>query len=332
MRQSLAELCSCFLDNRNAVKAAFAWESVYLYPVCAAILTDRRVTADVEQLRRCRDLLKARTGVFSNFRSTAKLAMIAMMAADSDPEGKLERALLVYDALKEHFWGSQYLPVAAMALSDAVPPEQYEDVAERTRSIYNRMREEHPFLTCSEDSVFAAMLALSPLEDEQIIAETERCYRLLKPEFFSGNAVQSLSHALALGEGGAEEKCAAVLRLYRELKRQGYPYGTGYELATLGVLALLPADPNAVLTDVMQTDDHLSEQKGYGLFGPGRKQRIMHAGMLVVSDYIGPSDTVHTAALGGTLALIAAQQCAVCAAVAASSAAAASHSGGTGGN
>lgn len=331
MRASLSDLCVSFIENRDIFKSAFAWESSYLYPVCAAIFIDKRRKAEPERLEYCKKLLKAQTGVFSNFRSTAKLAMITMMAVDADPDRRLTRALQVYDALKAHFWGSQYLPVASMIISDMVEQSRYGELAARTRHIYELMKSEHPFLTSGEDSVFAAMLALSELTDEQIVEETEHCYRLLKSKFFYGNAVQSLSHVLALSEGRAEDKCNATMELYDSLKANGYKYGTDYELATLGVLATLPADRSTVMTDIMAADDFLSGQKGYGFFGVGRKQRLMHAGMIVTSDYIGQSGSMQTAAIGGTISLIAAQQAAMCAAIAASSAAAAS-SAGSGGN
>ncbi|MGN0324073.1 MAG: DUF4003 family protein [Oliverpabstia sp.] len=324
MRTSLATLCGNFIENRDIVKSVFSWESSYLYPVCAAIFTDKRMKADPARLEYCKNLLKAQTGVFSNFRSTAKLAMISMLAVDKEPEEKLRKALGVYDELKGYFWGSQYLPVASMIIANMVEPVRYQEVTARTRHIYDLMKSEHPFLTSSEDSVFAAMLALSSLTDEQIVEETEKCYRLIKPEFFSGNAVQSLSHVLALGEGRAEDKCRATIELFCNLKARGYKYGTDYELATLGILALLPTDSDTIMTDIMEVDDFLSTQKGYGFFGIGRKQRIMHAGMIVASDYTGQSDAMHTAAIGGTISLIAAQQAAMCAAIAASSAAAAS--------
>lgn len=327
MRASLSALCGRFIENRDIVKASFVWESAYLYPICAAIITDQGRMASREVLTECRDILKERTGIFSNFRSTARLPMIAMMSVDSDPAGKLERALDVYDCLKEHFWGSQYLPVASMILADAVEPKDYAALAARTRRVYDLMKEDHPFLTSSEDSVFAALLALSELPEEQIVAEAEACYRLLKEEFFSGNAVQSLSHVLALCGGSAEEKCARTVALFLELKCKGYKYGTGYELATLGVLAMLPADQAEICSELMEVDDFLSAQKGYGVFGPGRKQRLMHAGMIVTSDHLKGDPAMSAAALHGTIALIAAQQAAMCAAIAASSTAAASSSG-----
>ena len=328
MRASLSALCGSFIENRDVVKSALPWESQYLYPVCAAVFTDKRRTAEPDRLESCKRLLKAQTGVFSNFRSTAKLAMIAMMAVDGEPERKLTQALQVYDALKGHFWSSPYLPVASMILSDMVEPGQYGEIAARTRRIYELMKNEHPFLTSGEDSVFAAMLALSDRTDEQIVEEAEHCYRLLKPEFFSGNAVQSLSHVLALRDGWAEDKCSAAMELFDSLKAKGRKYGTGYELATLGVLATLPADHDAVIDDIIETDDFLSGQKGYGFFGIGAKQRLMHAGMIVTSDYLGESGAMQTAALGGTISLIAAQQAAMCAAIAASSAAATANANG----
>lgn len=61
---------------------------------------------------------------------------------------------------------------------------------------------------------------------------------------------------------------------------------------------MFPADQAAVMADIMEVDDFLSTQKGYGFSGIGRKQRIMNAGLIVTSDYIGQSDAMHTAAIG----------------------------------
>ena len=67
MRQSLQSLCELFIENRNTVKSVFSWESAYIHPVCAAVFTNKRQTADVGRLRQCLALLRDATGVFSNF-------------------------------------------------------------------------------------------------------------------------------------------------------------------------------------------------------------------------------------------------------------------------
>ncbi len=324
MRASLIELGENFIRNRDIIKQGFAWENGYIYPICSAIFTDKRKTADAERMKECRDILKSKNSVFSDFRGISMMAMMAMMAVSDDPAAKLDRTMRVYAALKSHFWSSQFLPVASMIIADAVEEEKYAEVADRTRKIYDLMKSEHPFLTSSEDSVFAAMLALSDLSDQQIVRETENCYKILKEEFFSANAVQSLSHVLALSEGSAESKCRATISLFNDLKENKHKYGSDYTLATLGVAAMLPADRKYVMNEIIEVDDFLSKQKGYGFFGLDSKQRIMHAAMIVVSDYIGQNDLMNGAVIGSTVSLVAAQQAAMCAAIAASNAANAS--------
>ena len=321
MRTSLNALCISFIENRDVIKETFFWDSSYIYPVSAAVFVDKRRTADRERLERCRGILKENTGFFSNFRNYIKLPMISMMAVSSDPEEKLKKALTVYEDLKQHFFSSSYLPLASMTISDFVEPPQYEAVARRTRRIYDMMKQAHPFLTSGEDSVFAALLALSNKSDEQIVQDTEQCYDILKPQFFSGNAVQSLSHVLALCEGSAELKCGRAMELFYKLKDQGYKYGTGYELATLGVLAMLPADLDTIADDIVQVAEYLAGQRGYGILGMTKRQRLMHAGMIVTSDYLDQNASMQAAAVSSTISLIIAQQTAMCAAIAAANAA-----------
>lgn len=321
MRSSLSNLCNSFIENRDALKETFFWGSSYIYPVAAAVFVDKRKTAELEHLEKCHEILKDNTGFFSNFRNCIKLPMVSMMAVSSDPEEKLKKALTVYELLKQHFFSSNYLPLASMTISDFVEPVHYEAVARRTRRIYDLMKQEHPFLTSGEDSVFAALLALSNASDEVIVQNTEECYDILKPQFFSSNAVQSLSHVLALCEGDAEMKCSRAMDLFYKLKDQGYKYGTGYELATLGVLAMLPADLDTIADDTVQVAEYLAGQRGYGILGMTKRQRLMHAGLIVTSDYLDQNTSMQAAAVSSTISLIIAQQTAVCAAIAAANAA-----------
>lgn len=328
MRDTLRQRCELFLRNREIIRSEFRWESAYLYPLCASIFTAKGREADGASMQECRRLLRERTGFFSKFRTVAQTAIVSLLALESDPEQKLNNALAAYEALKEKFYSSYYLPMAAMVVSDLGKPEQFPEIAARARNIYELMKAEHPFLTSGEDSTFAVLLAFSEREDRQIIEETERCYELLKPEVFSGNAVQSLSHVLALGRGSAELKCRRCLELLEALRESRHAFGTGYELPALGSLALVDVGIQVLVREIGEVDEFLKSQKGFGSFGIGSKQRVMYAGMLVSGDYLDDSNdlSLNAAAINGTIALIAAQQAAICAAVAASSAAAAAAS------
>ena len=57
-------------------------------------------------------------------------------------------------------------------------------------------------MTSGEDSTFCALMALLDKTDEVLLGDAEECYKILKSNFFSSNAVQSLSHVLAM--------CAAI--------------------------------------------------------------------------------------------------------------------------
>jgi hypothetical protein len=325
MKDTTHNRCEQFIKNRDIIKSEFGWESSYMYPLCAAIYLSKGKVANGNHLRECMDLLKHKVGVFSNFRSTAKLPIATMLSVSDNPEVLLENGLKVYELLKNEFFGTTYLPVAAMIIAELAEVHEYEQLAKRTRVIYDRMKSEHPFLTSSEDSALAALLALSPLNNDAILREMQQSYELLKPHFFSGNSVQSLSHVLTLIEGSTEEKCKRTINLFYQLKDKGYKYGTGYELPTLGVLALSCDDTNGIVKEIIEINEFLTEQKGFGAFGIGGKQRLMYAGILATDD-MSNNSPMQTAAISGTISLIVAQQAAMCAAITASTAAASSAS------
>lgn len=335
MREELKVLCKEFIENRDLAKEAFVWESSYMPPICAGILTDKNQTLTADKLKEYKQMIKDKTGIFSNFRGTGISPMACMLATGDDAEKLLADALEIHEELKKHFWSSQYLPLVSMIVAQMAEKDRYSYIVQRTKQIYDLMKQEHPFLTSSEDGPFAAMLAFAECSPEAITAEVEKCYQILKPKFFSGNAVQSLSHVLALGEGSAEMKCRKLEELFDALKAKGYKYGTDYELATLGALSILPFDTANMVRDVVEVADFLEGQKGYGFLGATKKQRLMHAATLVSKAYVGEQGASLTgqflgkengrimtsAAINSAIAMIAAEQAAMCAAIAASAAA-----------
>lgn len=326
MRTTLQKRCELFINNRDIIKSEFKWESRYIHPLCSSIFSSKGKVADVEKMKICLDLLKQKTGMFSNFRGASKMATVTMISFSEFPEKEIEHVLIVYSKLKKMFWGSEYLSMVAVLIAELVKPDKYDQIVQQIRSVYDKMKDAHPFLTSSEDVTFAALLVLSNLDDFYVEQETECCYNILKTSFFSKNAVQSLSHVLALGKGTAEQKCGKVIDIYNNLRNHGYKYGTSYELSTLGVLALLDIDVEILIEDMIEVDNFLKKQKGFGAFGIGAKQRLMYSGILTVDDYIDDSQTIQVAALSGTVSLILAQQSAMIATIAAVNVAASSSS------
>lgn len=317
MKDTMEKRCQAFIENRETLKRVFKMEYSYMYPICANIFCARGVAADEEALRRCNALLKEHTGIFSNFRGTVHMAVVSMLSASPDPEPRLQEMLDNYALLKQYFMGSEYLALVALLLTETGSPHPIAETVARGRGLYERMKKEHPFLTSSEDSVFAVLLALSDKTDDLLIAEMEDCYQRLKPAFSAGNALQSVTHVLALSDGPTLEKCARVLALYEGIGRAGRKYGRHYELPVLAALSVLPVTPETAVPEMLEADAFLAGQRGYGIFSIDKKTRLMHAAMLTADEYSGSIGS-EAAALSATVAMIAAQQAAMCAVIACS--------------
>lgn len=325
MNERTLARCKNLIKNKETMKSAFAWEDGLTHLACAGIFINKEQTANEEMLLQCKDILKRNTGIFSNFKSTAKPMIVAMLAANENPQLLMERGLKVYDLLKEEFMSSVYLPIAAMIIAQYADEARYAELAQRTRRIYKQMRAVHPFLTSGEDSTFCALMALLDKPDEVLLGDAEECYKILKNNFFSSNAVQSLSHVLSMCDGEPENKCQKTMELFQKLKEAGHKYGTSYELPTLGVLAMADGNQDEIAAEMAEIDQWLSEQKGFGFFSSiSAKQRLMYAGMIAQQDYINDK-MMQSAAVNGVISLIVAQQAAMCAAITASAAATANN-------
>ncbi|MBR1606574.1 MAG: DUF4003 family protein [Clostridia bacterium] len=320
MREELQQRCELFIENRDTLKQVLKMESTYMYPVAANILTGRQIPITQETLQNCRDLLKDRVGAFSNFRGSARLAVIAMLAVSLEPGDRLRAMLENYELLKKHFHGSEYLALVALLLAGSHSSQPMDEIVARGRGIYDKMKREHPFLTGGEDSVFAVLLAFSDKDDEALIADMEDCYQKLKPAFGIGDSLQSVSHVLALTPGATLDKCSRLLALYERLRQAGRRYGKHYELAVLAALSSLPVEIDDAVADMLDVDEFLSRQKGYGGMSIGKKTRLMHAAMLASHGYV-PDPRAEAAVMSSTVAMIAAQQAAMCAAISANAAA-----------
>lgn len=324
MNDQMLRNCTLLIDSRDRIKTVFGWDGGLLHLACAGIYVSKEKEVNVSVLQDCKELLNRKVGLFSNFRSTARSPIASMLAISENSERTLDNGLIVYHLLKQEFWSSTYLPLTAMVISQIAEPYQYEAITARTRRIYGLIKAEHPFLTSEEDSANCALLALSEKSDNELIYEIESCYQQLKPYFFSSNAVQSLSHVLALGQGTTEEKCRRLMQLFEGLKEAGFKYGTSFELPTLGVLAVSDGAIDKMIQEILEVNNWLSFQKGFGFFSSiTAKQRLMYAGIVTQREYIN-TNTMQSTAVNSTISLIVAQEVAMCAAIAASAAASAS--------
>ena len=95
MNERTLARCKNLIKNKETMKSAFAWEDGLTHLACAGIFINKEQTANEEMLLQCKDILKRNTGIFSNFKSTAKPMIIAMLASNENPQLLMERGLKV---------------------------------------------------------------------------------------------------------------------------------------------------------------------------------------------------------------------------------------------
>ena len=308
MKEETKKRCELLVQNRDVFREAFMWEDWLTCLAGAGIFTMAGKRADVAALKQCKKMIAKKVSAFSNFLGVVRVPVAAILTESGREEQLMEQGLTVYKRLKKDFMSSSYLPMAAMMIAQMTEEKDYEELAERTRTLYKRIKAEHPFLTSSEDSPLCALLALSKKSDDELILDMEKCYEVLKPQFMHANALQSLTHVLALFDEPAELKCEKTMQLFHGLKEAGKKYGTNYELPALGVLAMTDMPVKEIIQEMIEIDEWLSKQKGFGLWSNVTpKQRLMYAGMLAQNENIR-TDAVRAASVGSMVAMILAQE------------------------
>lgn len=315
--------CELLADNRDLIHKGFAWDYDMMSAVGGMIFTSAGKVADVERMKQCKSILKRQEGMFSDFRGNMVIPVISKMALSEDPDAYLRELVMVYKKIRDgKFFGSEYMALAALCICDGNGADRVDEIAGKTQTLIKRMKEIHPFLTSDEDLAFVALLAMTPKSEEQIIEETEVCYHAMKNKFsFHSNAVQSLSHVMALSEGSAEEKCGKVIRIYDALVSRGIKYGKEYELASLGALVNLEVDADQLADEIAEASEYLHTRKGFGAWGMGSKARQMFAALLTSYAHSGENAAMNASVLGSALSIVIAEEVALIAAITASAAA-----------
>ncbi len=274
------EKCLKLTENYRVLAAGTHFEFTEMLLACAGIYLAQDAEPDMERISECKKLLKRKAGVFSNFRGSDELLVRCKMALADDPELYFERLENEYRQLKTFFSGEQTV-LAAMILAEQSAP--IAGAAEKTKQLYQDMKEAHPWLTSENDLPFAALMAVSGKDASAVYAEAEEIYARLKGKLKADrDTLQMLSHILAVRSGRTEEKCEKLCALAGGLRAARHSLGRGSRLGILGLLADsgLPAD--ALVERICETDDYLKQYKPFrGLFGAGRECRRMFAVQMV---------------------------------------------------
>jgi hypothetical protein len=313
MRGVIERRSKLLVENQDIMCKSFKLEHSLTNAVVAAAFAEKDKTVDVELVKEAKNILKKRKGAFSEFRSYNEIMVSAKMALSGNPENYLEEIIEVYDKFqKGKFFGSSYRVLAALSVVDQGRYSEADSLIEKTNEILAGMNKVHPFITSDEDTCFVTLLAMTDKSVEDILAELEDTYQIIKKNFaFHDNAAYSLAQVITAYEGSTEDKCNRALDLFNAFKNAGARYGKDYELASLGALIDIDADNDKIVSEIIEIADFLKGKKGFGMLDMGKETRLMFGTMLVSGAYLSGEYKANASAIGGEIGSVVALQTAI---------------------
>lgn len=326
MDSKLLSSAELFCKNTRHLKKEMPFQDPNMRRLSAFFYTLKGRDADASAIKNARRIIRDNAGIFSSFRGNTVLCISTLLALTENPEELFANTMNVYRMLKQlKFRGSDHLALAAYQIASGTTPDAFQQTAERARSFYEGFKRNHWLLTGQDDYIYAAMLGLTDLDVSSATNRMEQFYGTLKPEFWSGNSVQSLTQILVLGEESSGT-IARLLSLRNRFRDQRMKIDKEYTLPSLGILAMIPVDDRQIVADVKEVTEYLRSQKGFGPLSVPQQEILLLASSLVSNRYIDDAkEGIMTTALSTSLTnILLAQQAACIAGVSAATAATAS--------
>ncbi len=277
----------------------------------------------LERLLQLADKIKKRAGIFSSMRSHPRYTTAALFDVKTEePETKINDLFSLYKEFRHaKFKSGVYTYLAASTLfTQDLPSSDAKGIINKTSTIYEGMKKEHPFLTGTSDYPLAVLLALE--ERPGMIEIMETYYdQLSKNGFTKGNDLQFLSHILSLSS--KENHQTLVQRaadVFQAFKQEGIKPKTMY-YPVIGMLAL-----SSDLFEMKAIREMYEEMNDVKHFKWQKDMNVIMAVSFYINEKMDQNSLPETSLYTALESILQAQQAVMIAAMTASAAAATSSS------
>ena len=286
------EKINLFLENNRALEDVKGSWGMYGFQIKSSALTCtmKNQIVHTDRINLALDIIKKNTSMFSNFRGINKLTTAITISFEDNMEESLNEIISIYNKLKDNFFSSEYLVMAAQVIFNARYRVNVDDAVRNTRVAYDYMKKHHRFLTGQEDIANAAIIATTSNDLEETFNEIEESYQYLKDNRIAySNNIQSLSHILSLINLPSIQKCDEVLTMNSIMKERKV-HLKDYFIPMLGIITFLADNKEAFATNIADVSMALKKEKGFGNFALGSNFRNMISATLVSLDYLETID------------------------------------------
>lgn len=291
MNQSLQVLCELQISNEIAVKKASFMELDAMIKMAALFYTSRNQHADPDKIRACKEILKKKTGLFSNFRGALRYAIQVKMALSPDPEKYLDEVISIYRKLAEgRIFAGEILVMTAITIYEQSKGQDIDSVISKTKEAYARIKSVHRFLTDENDMSFIALMVMTGKDVEKTTEEVEKLYITLKDRYrIPSDSAQSVALVLSMSNKPLEQKVDDYISFYEKLKSVKHHSSRGKSMSVYAAYADIDISKDILAEEIGEVDEWLKGQKGYGMLSAGTDVRRVMAATLVLQNHAAES-------------------------------------------
>ena len=286
MKQSLLKRCEAQIRNETTLRKGHKLDFEQIIKLGALMYANAGAEVDIDRLRECKQLLKDKVGLLSNFRGHMQYLVQIKMALTEDPNEYIDDVLDVYAQLKQgKKLPGEMVAMAATTICDNCPKEKRTAVVQKTRDAYAKIKSQHLFLTDEGDMALIALMIMAGIDPNQAAEDAEGLYDMLKGSFLPGSDTpQAVAMVLALSSRPAEQKVQDFLGLFDACKAAGHATGKNKAMTIYATYADVDANRDEIVADIGEVDVWLKKKKGYGALGIGTSTRRLFAATLVLED------------------------------------------------
>lgn len=270
-----------FVNNTMTCEGVFTLDSNTYSCLGALLCLPDGERLERAALKKCKKLLHANTGLFSNLRGRSRILLVAALSRSKDPEWLLSRIQRAYTELRKEFARSEHLPFAAFLLAEYCRPDQYFFYVMRAKSLFLELKGYHSLLTQNNFVPLCVLMSFSDRNTHHMASETEKCYKLLKNSFFGSSSILLMSCILAMYQGSPEKKTGAVLNMQSHLHAKALPFGSTTQIPALASLSMCLEPQEALSQNVSEAYIYLKKEKHFGFFLTRKSLCLLFASVLV---------------------------------------------------
>lgn len=239
------------------------WTDDRILMMAASVYVVKNRQFDAYRFTRLCEYIKQESGAFSYLRSTIRFSVAAWLDTRFDePEQAFQSYSHVYDRMIEKgFKRTTFTYIAALVMLRYEEAELEEGI-QRSLTIFERMKTEHPFITSKDDYPLAVLLAQQVGDIDKLINRMEGIYSGLNAKgFWKGNNLQFISQMLSLDtEHDAETLVNKATYVSDQLKRASLKTKSMH-YPEIGMLTLT-GDTDR-LEDIRMVRDQLNGERKY---------------------------------------------------------------------